>query len=152
LFPRMSRLFETDVDAARRLLWRSSTWIICLAAATSLGLWLLAEYIVRVLAGDHFLPAVPVLKWLAPLPFVICFSNICGIQIMLPTKRVQAFSRILGVAGALSLIMIVALVQWKGAVGAAINSLLVEGFVTLAMGTYLWCTGFFRKRKVGVGI
>lgn len=143
LFPRMSHLFNTDVASARLLLYRSAKLILLLSASASLSLWLLAEYFVILLAGEQFRPAITVLKWLAPLPFVISLSNIFGIQIMLPTHKTKSFNRILGVAGALSLGMILPLIQWKGAEGASINTFVTECFVTLAMAIYLWKSGFF---------
>ncbi len=84
LFPRFSRLFQSDKALARRLLYRSTKFILFLSALSSLTLWLLAEYIIILLAGEEFKSAIVVLKLLAPLPFVISLYNIIGIQIMLP--------------------------------------------------------------------
>lgn len=141
LFPRMSHLFKTDQAQAHRLLQRSAKLIIALSASASIVLWLLAEYIVILLAGEQFRPAVAVLRWLAPLPFVISLSNIFGVQVMLPNHKTIAFNRILGAVGALSLAMIYPLIQWQGAAGASINTLITECIVTLSMGLYLWKTG-----------
>lgn len=145
LFPRMSHLFKTDSMQALSLLKRSSILILLISASASMALWVLAEYIVLLLAGEQFRPAILVLQWLAPLPFVISLSNIFGIQVMVPNQKTKAFNLILGTAGALSLIMIVPLIQWKGAEGASINTFITECFVTLAMALYLWKTGFFAK-------
>lgn len=149
LFPRMSHLFQTDSTQARVLLQRSSKLILLISVSASIVLWILAEYIVIFLAGEQFRPATMVLKWLAPLPFVISLSNIFGIQIMLPNFMTKVFNRILGVAGALSLVMIVPLIEWKAAEGAAINTFITECFVTLVMAFYLWKTGFFSSSTNG---
>lgn len=143
MFPRFSHLFQNDAAQARHLLRRSAKFILLLSASASLALWLLAEYIVILLSGEEFRPAIAVLKWLAPLPFVISLSNIFGVQIMLPNHKTKAFNRILGVAGTLSLCMIYPLIKWNGAVGASLNTFITECFVTLVMGHYLWKTGFF---------
>jgi PST family polysaccharide transporter len=145
LFPRMSQLFQTNSTQARALLLRSSKLILLISASSSMALWILAEHIVILLAGEQFRPAITVLKWLAPLPFVISLSNIFGVQILLPNQKTKAFNRVLSVAGALSLVMILPLILWKGAEGAAINTFITECFVTLAMALYLWKTGFFIK-------
>jgi len=138
LFPRMSHLFKTDNLQANSLLWRSSKWIIFIAASASLALWFSAEYIVLILAGEQFRPAIVVLKLLAPVVFIISVSNIFGIQIMLPNHQTKAFNRILGTAGALSLCILPILIFWKGAAGAAINTFTTELFVAIAMAIYLW--------------
>lgn len=147
LFPRMSHLFQTDSEQARVILLRTSKLILLVSASASLVLWAFGEHIIIVLAGEQFRPAIDVLQWLAPLPFVISLSNILGIQILLPNRKTKAFNRILGVAGALSLTMIFLLIQWKGAEGASINTLITECFVTLAMALYIWKTGFFNNSK-----
>lgn len=147
LFPRMSHLFKTDAVQARSLLKQSSKLILLMSASASIALWILAEHIVILLSGEQFRPAIAVLGWLAPLPFVISLSNIFGVQILLPNLKTKVFNRILGVAGALSLVMIIPMIQWKGAEGAAINTFITECFVTLAMALYLWKTGFFVQSK-----
>jgi PST family polysaccharide transporter len=147
LFPRFSHLFQNNEAHARQLLKKSIKLIVFISAMASLCIWLLAEYIVIVLAGEDFRPAIQVLRWLAPLPFVISLSNIFGIQIMLPNNRTKAFNRILGMAGALSLCMIYPLILWNQAEGASFNTLIIECFVTLVMGAYLWKSGFFDQSK-----
>jgi O-antigen/teichoic acid export membrane protein len=144
LFPRISQLFETDPTQARKLLLRSSTLILLISGSASVSLWILAEQIVILLSGEQFRPAIMVLKWLAPLPFVVSLSNIFGVQIMLPNHKTKAFNRILVGAGALSLVLIVPLIEWKSAVGAAINVFIIECFVTLTMALYLLTIGFFK--------
>lgn len=149
LFPRLSQLFKTDNRQARKLLLRSSRWFVLFSSGASLALWLLAEHIVLFLAGEGFRPAVGVLKWMAPLPLIISFSNIFGVQAMLPTQQTIAFNRILGMAGALSLCLIIPLIIWQGETGAAMNTLITECFVTIAMAVFLWRTNFFCKPTQG---
>ena len=143
MFPRMSNLFAHDPHQAKRLFNQTGWGIAGLAGLVSLGLWLGADPIVHLLAGQNFAPASGVLRWLAPLPFVIALSNLFGVQVMLPNHKNKAFNLILGVAGALSLVIIFPLILWKGAEGAAINTFLIECFVTIAMGSYLLKQGFF---------
>jgi O-antigen/teichoic acid export membrane protein len=142
LFPRMSYLFAHDRPAALNLLRRSGKLITLVSGATSLALFALAGPIILLAGGRDFVAATVVLRWLAPLPLIIAGSNFFGVQMMLPNRMTRAFNRIYAATGALSLAMIGAWVAWRGAEGAAINMLLSEGFVTAAMGAYLW-----RKRK-----
>jgi O-antigen/teichoic acid export membrane protein len=145
LFPRLSHLFQNDEAQALILLRKSAKLILTLSVIGSLSLWLLAEHIVILLAGEDFRPASAVLKWLAPLLFVVSLSNIFGIQIMLPNHKTKIFNRILALSGTLSLCTIIPLIHWNGAVGASINTFLTECFVTLGMGVFLWKAGFFVK-------
>jgi len=143
LFPRMSHLFVHDPGQAKRLFKLSGLGIAGISGLVSIVLWLFAEPIVFLLGGEKFMPATAILKWLAPLPFIIALSNLFGVQVMLPNHRNKAFNVILSVAGAISLGMIFPFILWKGAEGAAINTFLIECFVTLAMGIYLMKKGFF---------
>ena len=143
MFPRMSYLFTSNSFEARGLLKRSATLIVGASAFASLTLWLFSDMIIFLLAGPQFRKSVEVLQWLSPLPLIVSLSNLFGIQIMLPNHYTIAFNRILLAAGALSLCMMVPLILWKAAEGAAINTFLTEAFVTIAMAFYLWKSEFF---------
>lgn len=134
LFPRMSHLFTHDPIQARQLLKRSGTGIAVASGLVSIGLWFGSDMIVYLLGGKEFMSASLVLKWLAPLPFVIGLSNLFGIQIMIPKGMNREFNTVLFIAGILSLIMIKPLIDWKMEAGAAMNTLSIELFVTLSMG------------------
>jgi len=121
------------------LLWRSGKLIALVSGAASLALFLLAEPVVLLAGGRSFLGAAPLLRWLAPLPLVVALSGIFGVQIMLPNNMTSAFNRILAAAGGVSLGLIALWVAWRGAEGAAINTLLVECIVTGLMAAYLYC-------------
>ena len=143
LFPRMSHLFAKDTAAAHRLILKSSAIILPVAALMSIVLWGAAGIIVVTVAGAKFKAAIPILRWLAPLPIVISLSNVLGVQIMLPQQKMKAFNLIFVAASVLSLSALLPLIHWRGAEGAAMNSLGVECFVTLSMCLYLWRTGYF---------
>lgn len=143
LFPRISRLVRTDPLLARAMLRRSGTAIFAVSILISAALFVAADHLVTLVGGPAFLPAGRVLGWLAMLPVVMSFSTVFGLQVLLPNQKNKAFNIILGSAGVLSLMMIVPLIQWKGAEGAAISLCVTEAFVSAAMATYLVRSGFF---------
>jgi len=145
LFPRLSHLFENNQQEAKALIIQSSKIILLVSISSSLMLWLLAPYIVVMMGGESFRPAITVLRFLAPLPIVISLSNILGIQIMIPNQKTVAFNRILGVCGLLSLLMIGPLVYWRSYIGASMNTLITECLVTLFMSLYIW------KSNISIG-
>lgn len=148
LFPRLSHLFSQDKQAAKALLFKSSKIILLLSASISLTLWLMTPYIVLLMGGDDFVPAIVALKWLAPLPFVISLSNILGIQIMIPNQKTYAFNRILGFCGLFSLVMVFPLIYWGGYIGASINTLIAECLVTILMVLYVWKSEIFMNSSL----
>lgn len=137
LFPRLSHLYGADRRAARSLVKRTAAIIVALSGLTSLFLWLAADWIIELLGGGEFTPASAVLRWLAVVPLVMGLSNVLGVQIMLPNGLNRAFSQIAGFAAVLGILVISPLVYWKDARGAAMAILLVELFITVAMGVYL---------------
>lgn len=147
LFPRMSHLFATDTAAALRLVKRSALAILLLAGSASIALWLLADRLVLLLAGPEFLPAGPVLRWLAFLPLIIGFSNLFGVQIMLPNGMNRTFNLILMTAGVICIAVLWPLVHWMQARGAAASMLLVELFVTGSMAHLLLRRGYIGNRS-----
>ena len=145
LFPRLSSLFASDQQSARRLLKKSSIIMVGLAFFGSLSVWVSADLIVSLLGGKNFSESVLVLRWLSFVPFVVVLSNIFGIQIMMPLQMKREFNMVLFSASALSLTIMYPLIISYGAAGAAANILLVELFVTSAMAIVLWKKNFFVK-------
>ena len=146
LFPRMSHLYAHDLDAAQGLLRRSILATTVVSASSSAALWILSDWIILILAGNHFANAASVLRWMSPLPLVVGLSNVFGIQVMLPNHLHRSFNVILLAAGIISLLLISPLVLWKQSTGAAITLLITESFVTCTMAIYLSRTGLLPRR------
>ncbi len=144
LFPRMSHLYKHDPLSAHHLLKRSTLAILALSGTASLFVWATADWIILLLGGEAFAPAATTLRWLAFLPLVIGLSNTFGVQIMLPNGLNRLFNGILGTAAVFSLLIIVPLIFWKGAEGAAIATLLTEIFVTLTMAAFVYKRGYLK--------
>lgn len=145
IFPRMSHLYAHDAGAAQSLLKTSLLVVVGVAGISGLGIFILADWIINILGGSEFHQAADVLRWLSMVPLIVGLSNVFGVQVMIPNKRVKAFNYILGIAGLTALILIYPAAASFGAVGAAWVVLLVEILVTGLMGLYLYRNGFFRK-------
>lgn len=145
LFPRMSHLYKNDQSSARNLLNKSMLAVFLIAGGVSIFLWFFSDYIILILGGPTFGDAADVLKWLALLPLIIGFSNIFGVQVMLPNNLNKIFNSILIGASLISLIIVWPLVSQNGATGAAQTFFAIETFVTCCMGAYLWHNGYFKK-------
>lgn len=138
VYPRVNALMQQDRHAAfqmiRRLLWGQGGVTLLL----SLLLMGFAPLIIALAYGVGHQDTVTVLRWLAPLPFVIGLSNVLGIQTMLTLGMEQLFSRILLASGLCSLILIVPLSLYHGATGAATAVLITECLVTCTMSWVLY--------------
>lgn len=137
VYPYVSRLATTDRLAV--LLFNHKLLIIFVTAATlfTMSIYLLAPYIVKLIFGEQFILAVPILQIFSLLPMLIVVSNIFGIQTMLPLGMQVQFSRILFFAALLDLVVFIPAVYLNGALGAAWTNVIVELFVSVSMGLIL---------------
>lgn len=133
VYPRVARLMSQEPEEGyrfiRRLFWFQGVFTL----AISVVLFISAPLLIRIILGPHFLEAVPMMRWLAWLPFIIGLSNIFGLQVLLQTGQQRLFSRIIVAAVPISLGCIFPLVLVLGPIGAAIASVVTEGFVLVAM-------------------
>ena len=133
LYPRMSWLFANDQSAAWVLLRRTAWAVSGISALAGAVAWGLAEPMVGFLGGAGFEPAVEILRWMAWIPCWIALSNLLGIQVMLPLGLNRWFAWCVGLACIVSLLGMVPMMQWRGAVGAAQWMMAIEALVTLSM-------------------
>lgn len=145
VFPRMSHLYAHDVKEAQLLLVKSLSVVFVVAAPVSLGLFVMADWIILVIGGSKFHEAADVLRWLSIVPLAVGLSNVFGVQVMIPNGRVKAFNLIVGIAGICAIVSIFPFSSHYGAVGAARVTLIVELIVTGMMAFYLQRAGFFQK-------
>lgn len=111
----------------------------------SLLLFALAKPAVLLLLGVRFQESVPLVQWMAALPFVLGLSNVLGIQTMLNFDMKQSLSRIYLTTSVISLVLIILLVHWLGSLGAAISLLISEVILLLRMTLTLERNGLLRQ-------
>ena len=101
--------------------------------AFSVGLFLGAPQVTRLILGDQFAASVVVVRILSFLPFIVGLSNILGVQIMVNFGLKRALTRSLGVAVLIDILLAFILVGPLHHIGVSIALLLAEVFVTVAM-------------------
>jgi O-antigen/teichoic acid export membrane protein len=127
LYPAMAQA-QTDPDgkaAWAGTLRRSWKLLLALAVLAALVLSLLAEPLVRLLYGDEYLPAVPVLRLLAWMLVPFTANSFLGLGLIAANRE-----RAVGWALAASLLALLLLSLWwipaQGVVGAAWAALFAE--------------------------
>jgi PST family polysaccharide transporter len=133
VFPYVNSLARTSSEAALAFIAQSLKWMSGLTLAPVVIMFLLARPIAMLCFGHAAVGAIPVMRWIAPLPFLIAVSNVLGIQTMLTFGLDKQFSRILIAAGGVNIIFAVPLILWLGAQGAGASVLVSETVVTVAM-------------------
>ena len=88
LFPRISQLTSVmDLAVIRSLIDKVLSFIILLTLPITVGFYFLAPQIIQLVAGAAFLPAIPLMRLLCAVPFVIGLSNLFVYQILVPFEK-----------------------------------------------------------------
>lgn len=134
LFPRLSYLLKNARDRAQRLA-RIGILVVC-TGGLSLALFIFAAapWIIRVVLGPAFEPAVPLLRILALIPVLVSIWQAYGTQWMLPLGLDRPFTIIMLVAGVTNIALALLLVPHYGDTGMAWVAVVAEAIV--AFGFY----------------
>ena len=133
VFPRTSHLAVHARGEAARLT-RTSLFVMGgTACAIGVLVFFGAPFLVRVVLGPGFEPAVVVLRILACLPPLIVASNVLAVQWMLALGLDRLVNTLMFSAGVLNVILAVALVPRYMHVGMAIAVVAAEALVTFGL-------------------
>lgn len=80
VYPEISRRFEASKREGWLFLRRVFIWAGSAAAAVSILTWLTAPIVIRIIYGGSFEPSVTILRWLAPLPFLVMIATLLTVQ------------------------------------------------------------------------
>jgi PST family polysaccharide transporter len=133
LYPRLSYLAMSAEREAARLARLGIALMTAGGAFLSLALFVAAPWVIRVLAGPGFAPAVPVLRVMSALPLVLSITYSVGLQWLLPLGRDRDVNRIILSGGALNLTAAFLLAPRFGALGMAASVLSAELLVAASM-------------------
>lgn len=138
VYPRVSRLASTS--KAQALIWGRGLLLVMggLGLSLSVLLWIGAPSIILIFLGSQYESSVPVIRILAPLPFLIAFSNVLGIQILFPFHHEKAVLKMVFVAGIINLFLAVLFAPRWHASGMALAVVISELFVSTAYMAYSW--------------
>jgi PST family polysaccharide transporter len=140
VYPLLVRAWREDPAAASGLAAKLTLGAGTVGAVLSAGLMFGADRIAIVIFGPGFAEAAQVLRLLAPLPLLICVSNVLGMQWMFSIGAEAAFTRILAVAGLVCVTSGAVLGSAFGANGMAVAATVAEFVVTGGIVLHLWWT------------
>ena len=129
---RQSYLFaEKKYDEMRDKINKSYDYLFGIAIAAMFGLQGIAANFVPWFFGDGYEPVIKLLYVMAPLPLIICISNVLGCQYLTPSgQRVRSSKGI--VTGAIvNFILNLLLIPFYASIGATIASLAAETIISI---------------------
>ncbi|MFC5430216.1 flippase [Paraburkholderia denitrificans] len=131
LFPRVCKLYaQGDTAAAEEIVRKLISAVVLVNALAILTIYLVGDRLVLLLFGARFMPALPVLKVLIFLPFILALAIIL-LQLRLVARgELRSLKRIYAIGAGFHAIQLIWLVTWLGALGTAIAVVSTETLVT----------------------
>lgn len=140
VYPHVSRLAAVSREQTMLFLRKYMAILSCGNFLIGVVLCGGASFLVELLLGKEYGPSVAILQLLAWLPFIISFSNVFGVQIMLPFNLQKRLSQVVLMAAFVNFCLVFPLAYaWQGK-GVALAMLCTEVFVSVAMG--YWVTKY----------
>lgn len=131
LYPRLSKLMHESPAQAARLARFGIITTGLGGLAMGLFAFLFAPFLVKVVLGEEFGPAVVVLRILAILPPLISVTQSVGMGWLLPLGRDRAITRAMALGGGLNLVLALLFVPRFAHIGIAWAVVCAEALVCL---------------------
>ena len=136
VYPHVSAKLKTSVSDTIIFIRRFTKYYTGFFFIISSLLCILANPVITLLFGEDYNDSVIILRILAFLPFIISFSQVYGMQVLLNFGKQSTFSKILIAAAVFDLVIVLPLGYFFKELGVAVTMVAVEVFVTLATRHY----------------
>jgi len=138
LFPHVSSLaVNFNTGEAIKFIRKAALFIICLTALISIICFLLAKQIILIIYGLEFSESVAILQILSFLFVIIGFSDIFGIQTMLPLNMTKEYSTSILIGGIINVLLNVMMIPPFRHLGAAISLLITQIAIAAIMYVFI---------------
>ena len=138
LYPRLAHVAKHDFAEARRTVRRGTIWLGAMGVLPGMVPVLGAPWLVRLLFGQGYERAIPVIRVLGCVcPFSVP-DGVMGIRWMFPLGHEHIYNRIVMSAAALDIALLLALTPWLKELGAALALLVTGLFITATVIVVLW--------------
>ena len=90
MMPRTSNLIAEHKEGEfNKLIQKSYDFTIAISLPLTCGLLVAAPYIIKVLCGQDFIPAIFASQVIAPIILMVSISNVMGIQVLYPKGKIK---------------------------------------------------------------
>ncbi len=143
LFPEMSRRFAENSQAGWQFFRQTLLLASIPALIASILTWLLATPLVHLMLHGDFEASIPLLRWMAPIPFLVMVATLFTVQ-GLYGSGLQRFAPWVGLTLAILCVSLnIILIPRIGTVGAVWSWLIAEAAEILIVGNIL----LFHRKK-----
>lgn len=133
MYPFIGAAFGISHNHGIQTVQKTLPLIILFTGILAVGMYTLGPVVLVLFYGDSFAPSIPVFKILSFVPMIIALSNVFGIQILLNLKMDKIFFQITTGGAIIGMILNFFMIRKWGYIGTALNWIVVETYITLAM-------------------
>jgi PST family polysaccharide transporter len=137
IYPMIGLKLKDGLEHGKSALKKMSLYLGILMFLVSLVLIVFPNDIINFVLGRYDRNAILILQIMSPLPFVVAFGNIFGVQMMLNLGYKKEFGRIVFLGAVFGIILSVYLTKMFGMFGTAATLTMVELFITILLGSFL---------------
>lgn len=141
IFPAFSRMYGASPEALRQSYGKIVRYLVIVTLGVSAGTMLVGEEVIRLLYGEQFSPATPILSILILYWALAFFSNVLS-SLLFSIHQERAQARIMVVASCLSIVLNAIFIMHSGVFGAAFAAVVTEVAVVALMVAVLWKVNF----------
>lgn len=144
LFPYIGHAFARNREAGLDAIRQAIPFAMGFTALYCLGIFIASPWLIRLIYGEAFEPAIRVLRILSVVPFLVNCNSFFGIQTMINLKMDRDFFRVTAWAAVLGVVLNVGLALLVGYLGTAVALVLIEVFICLSL--------YYRLRQEGISL
>lgn len=134
MIPRNSNEFaKGNIDGVKRNIYTATNFVWFLGVPMMLGLAAISGNIIPWFLGDGYDKCILLMQLFTPLILVIGFSNVFGLQYLVPTQRDGKFTIAIISGAVTNFLLNMVLIRFFWSYGAVIASLIAELTVTTVM-------------------
>lgn len=134
MIPRNTNLYnEGKIDQLKNNIYFASRYVWAIGIPIMFGVIALSDYIVPWFLGSEFTKSGMIMRLLSPLTVFMGFSNVFGLQYLLPVKKDNQWSIAIMIGLAVNIIVNSILIPKYFSFGASIGTIAAEGTVTIVM-------------------
>lgn len=134
MIPRNTQQFaKGDIKGVEDNIYNSSRFVLLIGLPMVLGLIAVADNFVPWYLGPGYLKAANLIKLLSPIIIIIGFSNVFGLQFLIPSGQDKRFSIAVITGATINFVLNLLLIRWLASYGAAIATVIAEFVVTVVM-------------------
>lgn len=137
LYPYIGKSFSEGKENGILKLRKIVPLVFYFTAAISLGIFILAPYLVPLVYGESFAGSIISVQILCVMPLISAMSSLMGIQTMLNLKMDNLYLKITSFAAVFSLIMNVVMGYYFSYIGTSVSYLLTELLICILFYQFL---------------